>query len=140
MQAVSYEGWDVHDGLIGELQSHHGNERVWFRVADISQNPMPKVDLIICRDVLFYLENQLACQVLDNVKASGSRYFISTTYPGEAENTAIQPYLPIEGWGFRRINLDKPPFHLDGYLIKKIKEQGNSHKGVDRYVALYKIS
>lgn len=139
LKSLNYEGWDIHPGLIEELQGKYGSEYIQFRLADIIQTPMPRVDLIVCRDVLFHLENELVSRILHNIKASGSKYLISTTFPDEEENVAIKQYIPIDGWGFRRINLDIAPFNLKNQLIKKMIEPLNSHKGMDRFVALYKM-
>ena len=47
-----------------------------------------------------------AGQALENIKRSGSKYFMTTTFPGEETNANI------DTGGWRPLNLEKPPFQF----------------------------
>ena len=131
----NYIGWDCDDKMIQDNISRYGTDNIHFEVNDIISTDYPKVDLIICRDVLFHLEMKLSCTILDKVK-SKSRYFISTSFNDEAINSGIKKYCSIENWGFYNINLDIEPFNLRKFRIDKIHEV-NQSKRTKRYMCLY---
>ncbi len=110
-----------------------------FWVADITNAPLPRVDLILCRTVLFHLSFENVCKALENFKASGARYLLATTHPNQAVNEEI----PDGHW--RRLNLQAAPFNLpepsvsfedgpgkDGYLgLWDLAQCGGQNVGTD---------
>jgi hypothetical protein len=92
----------------------------------------PNVDLIICRDVMFHLDIELGLKLVNNVKNSGAKYFLSTSFPKIKENTSIKKYNDIDCWGYYDINLDIEPFDL-----KDIKLSGVYDQNQKRYMFLY---
>jgi len=134
---IRYLGWDASPELVDSLNSHHGQPGlIDFEVKDITTEPLPEVDLVIARDVLFHLPISQAEAVVTQVRRR-ARYFLSTAYLGELENQDIAGYLPIEGWGFHRINLNVAPFDLLEDLQEALREPLCSHKGQPRFVCLY---
>lgn len=137
---VTYAGWDVHEAMIESLQRDHGSTTTSFKVADIFAEQLPGADLVICRDVLFHVDTGLASQLVSRIMESSSKFFLSTSFPGEPANAAtIARYLPIDGWGFHRINLDVAPFSLGGRLVRRALEPRCAHKGNERYACVYSI-
>jgi SAM-dependent methyltransferase len=105
--AVEYTGVDVVDSEIIERNiSLYGSETRHFVVADITNDDLPKVDLILCRDCLTHLPNKKVLRALRQFKRSGSIYLITTTDPHLTENADT-----FTG-GFRPLNLERPPFEL----------------------------
>jgi SAM-dependent methyltransferase len=136
---VRYEGWEAQDSLVERLAKRFGNERVRFRLADLTSKSLPYADLVVCRDVLFHLRIKLAERLIKFLQENGC-LFITTCFLDETCNTDIQPYLPINGWGFYRINLDIAPFNLQPYLIRAVPEPECSHQGYQRSVCLYRLA
>jgi hypothetical protein len=100
-----YIGGDIVNFLIRK------NQRKWpdkdFRVFDLTQDTLPDVDLLFCRDCLFHLSKNDIAKVFDNVLASNVKYVMTTSYlPGHSDNRDI-----VTG-GFRPINLEEKPFNL----------------------------
>lgn len=64
------------DRVYGRRQGH------FFACRDVSRDPLPGVDAILCRDL--FAENDAATnqEILANIKASGSRYMMASTSPG----------------------------------------------------------
>jgi SAM-dependent methyltransferase len=133
---VSYEGWDAHPGLVDHLNQLYGDERTRFRLADITTEPLPQVDLVICRDVLFHLPLDLGARVVEQLKGRDTM-LISTSFQNVGENAGIKPYMAIENWGFYHINLDIAPFGLRPYRLRAIPEAVSAILEHERSICLY---
>ncbi|MEY2855024.1 MAG: hypothetical protein RL030_2156 [Pseudomonadota bacterium] len=105
--AIDYRGADIVPELIAENTRRFPQYR--FQVLDLVTGPIPEVDLVLCRDCLVHLSLKDAARALSNIAASGSRYLLSTTFAGLDAHTDI-----IIGW--RRLDLQKPPFSLPAPL------------------------
>jgi len=77
-----------------------------FFVADVVVDKLPQADLILCRDVVHYLPNDLVTKMLNNFKQSNSKYLLIThnLYSNLSANS------PTEIGVFRPVNLTLPPF------------------------------
>lgn len=134
---VRYEGWEASPELVAEFQQTHGRPgQIDFRLCDATTTGLPQVDRIIARDILFHMPLHLAQPLVERISRS-CRFFLSTSFLGMAENSDIKSYLPIENWGFHRINLNAPPFGLTDHLLEAVCEPLCSHAGHRRYICLY---
>ncbi len=107
VEVKRYVGVEIVKDLVDELAQKHGNEQRSFLHADISSTPLPKVDLIFCRDAIIHLPLATVGRALKNFKNSGSKYLLITTCPWMAENGDIR----VPG-GWFMPNLEKKPFKL----------------------------
>lgn len=137
--AVHYEGWESHAGLVETLNADFGSESRVFKQQDIFAGQIPASDLVICRDVLFHVDIELAARLIEELKSSGCRYFVSTSFSDQVSNTNIRKYLDIDGWGFYQINLEIAPFRLADCLIQKVEEKHCADAGQRRYVCLFEF-
>ena len=135
LSECDYTGWDCDHKMIQDNTSRYGADNIVFEVNDIVNTDYSEVDLIICRDVLFHLDMELSCRVLDKVKQK-SKYLISTSFNNQATNNNIKSYCPIKDWGYYQINLDIEPFNMKPFRIDEILEVKNSKKS-KRYMCLY---
>ncbi len=103
-----YIGADIVPDLIRANQQQYGSDTVSFATLDITQDKLPQVDLILCRDCLVHLPLQRALDALGNFKRTGSKYLLSTTYPGLLKTNR---QLIITG-NWRPLDLQLPPFSL----------------------------
>jgi hypothetical protein len=106
LDEVDYVGCDIVDGLIDANSAAHGGPTRVFEKLDFTVDPLPKVDLILCRDVLVHFSYTRVAAALGNFRASGSKYLLTTTFLKTEENVEIGT-----GW-WRPINLQRPPFDL----------------------------
>jgi hypothetical protein len=102
-----YIGGDIVEFMI------ESNQTAWpekdFRVFDLTQDTLPTVDLLFCRDCLFHLSEADLVKVFDNVMSSSVKYIMTTSYlPDHFDNQNIGT------GGFRPINLEQHPFNLPG--------------------------
>lgn len=101
-----YIGGDIVPELVAANTQRYANDRRAFQVLDIINTQVPKVDLIFCRDCFIHLSNDHILRSLRNFVESGSRYLITTTYPGKSYN------WDCATGAFRPLNLELPPYHL----------------------------
>lgn len=131
MDNIAYEGWDISPGVIqSDVERYSGAGLGWsrrFYVGDIVTSPIPAVDLVIARDVLVHMSNRNIKRAINNIKASGSRYLLTTTFLvcDRAEN------LDIQDSDHRPIDLRIAPFHLPEPLTS-ISEQYDMERDICR--------
>lgn len=112
---ADYTGADIVDSLV-EINSKLYPDAGKFVQLDICQDQLPKADLIFCRDCLVHLANSKVIKALENIKQSGSKYLLVTTFPERKRNKNI-----ITG-AWRALNFEKPPFNFPPPL-KVINEE-----------------
>jgi len=73
-----YIGADIVPDLIEKNRKNFPGQK--FLVLNLVSDPLPKVDLIFCRDCLGHLCNANVRKAVANIKASGAKYLMATTY------------------------------------------------------------
>ncbi len=101
-----YIGADIVEELISNNRRLHAHEKRRFLVIDIINDRLPDADLLLCRDCLVHLSFDDIKRSLANIKASGIRYLLATTFPECGRNENI-----VTG-DWRVINLGMPPFNF----------------------------
>jgi hypothetical protein len=110
MQAMSFDldayiGVDVVDEVV-DACAQYARPRCEFACLDITRDALPRVDLILCRDVLPHFSFADIHRTLDNFARSGSRWLLTNTFVDRQANDDIT----TGEW--RPINLERPPFSL----------------------------
>lgn len=111
LEDIVYHGVDIVPELIQENQLKYGNELRSFTIADITKDKLPKVDLIMCRCTLYHLSYVNIQKALRNFKAAKPKYLLLTNMPSIKKNT------DIKDGGYRRLNLERPPFNLKSTMF-----------------------
>jgi hypothetical protein len=129
-----YVGLDVVVDLIGH-NAEYESAHIKFLHADIISSPIPRADMILCRDCLVHLPLRAIQLAIENVKRSGSTYLLTTTFPLHDDNEDIA----IGDW--RTLNLQRPPFSFPVPLAL-INEGCTEWNGdyADKSLALWKIA
>ena len=130
----SYVGIEVVEALSRQNQERFGGGGRRFVSLDVIRDPLPRADLILCRDCLVHLKNGLVTAALRNFRRSGSRYLLATTFTGPHPNVDV----PLAGW--RPINLERPPFAL-GPPLRLIREAAPLEEGgrADKALGLWRL-
>ena len=76
---VRYTGADIVPELVAANRRQYLG--VKFEVLDICKDELPQVDLVLVRDLLGHFSNHDVQTALRNLRASGSKYLLSTTFP-----------------------------------------------------------
>jgi len=88
-----------------------------FITMDIIKDPIPCMDLILCRDVVHYWPNESIFNFLENCQRSGSKYLLIT----HNTHAPISANSETDFGIFRPVNLTQKPFYLEG-LKRTISE------------------
>jgi SAM-dependent methyltransferase len=106
-----YYGADIVPAVIAENRRTFSRPGVHFLVADITKDPLPKVDLVLCRDCLVHLSYADIRAALSNLKKTGARYILLNTYPHATENRD-----QFTGAKYRFLDMTRPPFNFPAPL------------------------
>jgi hypothetical protein len=104
--SVRYVGVDIVPALIGRLQARAaaGEIRGEYHLADITRDPLPRCDAVLCRDALVHLSFANIERAVANFKASGAVWLIATTFPDWQSNG------DSEDGDWRALNFERAPF------------------------------
>jgi 2-polyprenyl-3-methyl-5-hydroxy-6-metoxy-1,4-benzoquinol methylase len=106
---VEYIGADIVDDLIARNRkcfTNSGQYQRTFSVLDITEDELPKVDLILCRDCLVHFSKSNINRAIKNMIKSNAKYLLTTTYP------LVKKNIDIVTGEWRPLNLQLPPFNF----------------------------
>jgi len=154
---LNYIGVDVDDEVIKDNRQYFRNEKNKIFIAlDASNEPLPKVDLVVCSGMAQYLPIPNIWSLLENIRDSQAKYVAFDYYISEINGLKINEDIKIENHDDnstsenknkkkddkkiennkpikRAINLTKSPFYFPepNCLVPTVN---NNH-----FIALYKI-
>lgn len=106
LDGYQYTGVDIVADCISANQGKYGCSNITFLVKEIMHDPLPKADIILCRDALVHFSNDGVAKTVQNFKKSGSTYLLTTHFPHILSNKNIQ----LGDW--RPINFTLEPFYF----------------------------
>ena len=131
--SILYLGADIVHEIIVENKKKYSTINRSFVKRDILKNSLPKADLVLCRDLLVHFSNKDVLKALKNIKDSGSKYLLTTSFISQKEN------IDIVTGEWRPLNLLLPPFSFPK-PIKIIREgYKREMKYNDKSLLLWKI-
>lgn len=101
-----YVGADLLPVLVAVNQARYGDEQKRFLVLDLTSDPLPPGDTLLCRDCLVHLSYADIERALVNILRSDVEHLLTTTFPACRANEDI-----VTG-DWRPINLQLPPFNF----------------------------
>jgi len=136
LTGIQYTGGDIVADVVKSNNTKYASDSISFREIDIINDDLRKVDLILCRDLLVHLKNQQIIAALKNIKSSGSKYLLTTSFKNTTHN---QDNGVIGFW--RTINLELEPFNWKDPIDEIFENctEGNG-KYNDKYLLLYQIN
>jgi len=136
LSKTNYVGADIVTELIeSNKQNYQESDRLNFQVLNLITDPLPQCDLIIVRDCLVHFSNKDILNAITNIKSSGSKYLLTTTFTNHHMNFDI-----VTG-DWRPLNLQDKPFNFAPPLMI-INESCTECNGEfkDKSMALWEIS
>lgn len=129
-----YVGGDIVEPLVERNRTQFGSELRQFRTIDLMCDPLPAVDLILCRDALVHFSFGDIFAAIANFKRSGTEYLLTTHYSGDRKNHNIR----TGQW--RPLNLTGAPFHFP-LPVLLIDEQCTERNGDcrDKCLGLWRL-
>jgi hypothetical protein len=116
---VDYIGGDIVKSMIDTNIEKFGRPGVEFIELDITSDPLPSVDLMICRDCLFHLPERDIFKFIDSFINSDIKYLLTTSYYDNGlsgVNKIINP-----GYWFD-LNLQLTPYNFPKDALYKIDD------------------
>ncbi|MBL0926774.1 MAG: class I SAM-dependent methyltransferase [Phycisphaerales bacterium] len=104
-----------------------------FITADITRDPLPRVDAILCRDCLVHLSLAHIAAAIENFRRSGSTFLLTTTFPG-----GVDANRDIATGQWRRLDLRLPPFNFPEPVA--IFNENTAEGGREKSLAAWRIS
>ena len=103
---VHYVGIDIVPDLVERLQAGTAAGDIGgdYHLADITRDPLPRCDAILCRDCLVHLSFANIERVAVNFARSGATWLLATTFPEWQTNR------DCEDGDWRALNFDRAPF------------------------------
>jgi SAM-dependent methyltransferase len=125
-----YVGADLVPRAVETLRRSAG-PREEYLCLDAICDPLPRTDAIFCRDLFIHLSYDHIMATLLNMKRSGAKYLIASTYPAQS-NEDITTGL------WRPVNLSSPPFSL-GDTLHLIHEGSASEVYPDKSLGVWSL-
>jgi hypothetical protein len=103
-----YIGADIVPAIIAQnrLKYQRSHPFAEFQILDLTKDPLPAGEAVLCRDCLVHLPFALIRQAFQNLARSPIHYALLTTFTGERVNADIE----LGDW--RPLNFEKAPFCL----------------------------
>lgn len=101
-----YIGVDVVPAIIESNRRLYALPGREFRNANIVADPLPRAELVFCRDALVHLSFSDALAAIANFRRSGSEFLLTTHFPGTERNH------DIDTGAWRPLNLRAAPFRF----------------------------
>jgi hypothetical protein len=130
-----YIGADIVTGIIGRNKELHAAHNRQFVTLDLTRDPLPIADLIICRDCLVHLSLEHCMDAIENMKRSGSTWLLATTF------TDVESNIDIEDGDWRALNMQAKPFcfpRSERIIVESCTEHDGAYR--DKSVGLWKLS
>jgi len=134
LSAFDYIGGDIVKELISENSERYSSNNIKFVTLNIISDVLPPMDLIFVRDCFVHLSySDIHCAIA-NIKKSGCKYLMATTF----EKTRVNYDIITGGW--RPINLLDKPFNFPEpvYILAENCTEGNG-KYKDKSMGLWLI-
>jgi hypothetical protein len=134
LSGINYTGADIVESLINENTKKYEKDGMKFFALNIINDILPNNDIIFVRDCFVHLSYKNIFEAVENIKKSGSRYLLATTFTGVNKNYDI-----ITG-DWRPLNLEKKPFMFpkpEHIIIEGCTEGNGKYK--DKSMGLWEI-
>lgn len=119
LTGIDYTGYDVHERTTWPELRSHGYR---LEIRDVTTTPLPRCDLVICRDVFIHLPNDMIAAALAGFRKS-ARYLLTTSYVSDIAVEAFHNDERFVTPSLRHAKLDLrlAPFGL-GEPLERIPE------------------
>ena len=134
LTGIEYIGGDIVPDIVAVNRTRHAVPGRGFRRLDLLEDDLPQADLVLCRDCLVHFSFANICCALQNLRASGARYLLTTSFVELPENS------DIDDGDWRPLNLQVAPFRFPPPLevfLENCTEAGGDYR--DKALALWGI-
>jgi len=134
---LDYIGGDIVPAIVDANAARYvtPGSRRRFLTLDLTSDPLPRADVVLCRDCLVHLSFAHIGEAFANLRRSGSTWLLTTSFLEHEVNT------DIESGDWRMLNLEHAPFNLpapEHVLVEGCLESDGAY--ADKALGLWKIS
>ena len=131
---IKYTGGDIVPEVIKHNLENFGEKGRSFICINLIEDLLPNVDLVFCRDCLVHLPFKDIRSSINNIKRSGARYLMTTTFVN------VQNNHDIAIGDFRPLNFERAPFNFPTPLLI-LNEGCTESNGVhlDKSLGIWKV-
>jgi hypothetical protein len=116
LSGIDYIGGDIVPTIVEQNNRAYSSATRRFMKLDLTKDPLPAADVLLCRDCLVHLSYANIRAVLANVARSDIRYLLTTSFPGRGDNYDV----PDGDW--RTLDLQAPPFSFPEPVLTIVEE------------------
>jgi len=131
---IDYTGADIVAELVERNRARYGRPDRRFLCVDLTAGPLPASDVVLCRDCLVHLSYDNIQRALLQIRRSGARWLLTTSFVGVSQNR------DIEDGDWRPLNFELPPFGFgapDRILPENCLEGGGAYS--DKALCLWRL-
>ena len=124
LTGIEYIGGDIVPSIVEKNQRLYASEAHRFAELDITRDPLPNADVLLCRDCLVHLSYANIRAVLANIARSSIRFMLMTSFPGRRDN-----YDVADG-DWRALDFQAPPFSFPEprlAIVENCEEEDGSY-------------
>lgn len=129
-----YIGGDIVEDIVQKNNELYASDKVSFKVINMTQDELPKVDLIFCKDCLQHLCYENVALALNNFKRSGAKYLLVSSFPRTWRNHDI-----YDG-DYRPLNICIKPFNYPKPIYRFREKSIAEGVECDKDMFLYDLS
>jgi hypothetical protein len=133
---INYMGYDISKNAIKKCKNFE-KDNIKFMVYDATIEKIPYADLIFCKDLFLHLSFNDTHKILNNIIASGCKYFAVSRYSfGNVSNKEQN-----SGLGCRAIEITKEPFNFNYPIIETYfnTSKFNTHTWMSDQMIFFKL-
>lgn len=108
---IKYIGVDIVEELVEQNRQKYSDQNTDFIQLDITRDPLPAADLLICRDLLAHLSFKDIGRIFENILNTDIKYLFFTHHHECNGNNDIR------SGGYRTLNLELFPFDFPKPII-----------------------
>jgi hypothetical protein len=125
LSGIDYIGADIVPAVIEQNRRLYASATRRFVELDLTRDPLPAAEVLLCRDCLVHLSYKNIDAVLANVARSSVRYLLMTSFPGRGDNKDV-----VDG-DWRPLDFEAEPFCFPAPELginENCEEEGGSYR------------
>ena len=135
LRGITYTGGDIVPDIVTSNSRRYGGTRRHFVRLNLCRDPLPRADVVLCRDGLVHLGYPRIFRAFANLRRSGCTYLLATTF------LELDANAEIDTGDWRPLNLCLPPFALPeplDVIVEGCTEVGGAY--ADKALGLWRIA
>jgi hypothetical protein len=134
LAGIDYIGGDIVPSIVAENQRRYASATRRFIDLDLTRDPLPDADVLLCRDCFVHLSYANIAAALANIARSSIRFLFMTSFPGRGDNHDV-----MDG-DWRPLDFEAPPFSFPAprlTIVEECEEENGAY--VDKSLVAWSV-